>query len=370
MSNLIWVPPKYLAWSVFKSPEMSTLVQPAVSGKTTRAQLYADPVWNYKLRWELLKDNDGPPSSLDTLVDFFLSRGGSYDSFLYADPDDSSVTGQLLGYGDGVTTQFQLARQFLSAGGFYETIQNPNVVTAVKLNGTPQAAFTYAIGTENLLLFSQDFTNAVWAQTGLTVTGNTAAAPDGTTTADKLARNGSGGTYLDLQLVNLAANGIRINDQLSFSSYAIQGTVGVKFHLELAWQNAAGVTLLTSAMAAQTLTASWQRFTLTATVPIGATQVACRVVLDNTTTTGDFITVWGEQLERWAIASGYLATTAATVQPNGLVTFATAPTAGQLVTADFSFYYRVRFKNDLNEFEQFMSKLWQLQQLELVSDKI
>lgn len=51
----------------------------------------------------------------------------------------------------------------------------------------------------------------------------------------------------------------------------------------------------------------------------------------------------------------------------GLVTFAAAPASGKLVTADFSYYFPVRFAADLAEFSQFMHQLWELKQIELVS---
>lgn len=49
----------------------------------------------------------------------------------------------------------------------------------------------------------------------------------------------------------------------------------------------------------------------------------------------------------------------------GLVTFATPPAAGQLVTADFTYWFRVRFADDTAEFENFMYQLWQLKQIKL-----
>lgn len=45
----------------------------------------------------------------------------------------------------------------------------------------------------NLILWSEDFTNAAWTASSLTPTANTIAAPDGTTTADTLAVTGAGG---------------------------------------------------------------------------------------------------------------------------------------------------------------------------------
>ncbi len=51
----------------------------------------------------------------------------------------------------------------------------------------------------------------------------------------------------------------------------------------------------------------------------------------------------------------------------GLVTFATPPTAGQLITADFTYWFRVRFADDTAEFENFMYQLWSLKQIKLES---
>lgn len=368
MSNLLFTPPNFLGWSVFKSPQFKTQLQQAAGGKTTRSQLWANPIWNYKLTWEILRDSGTAPTAFKQLIDFFLARAGQFDTFLYQDPNDNAVAGQLLGYGNGSATKFQLARSFLN---FYEAMQNPNAVTNVYLNGVAQAAFSYAIGTENLILQSQTLDNAAWSTfSSITVTANATAAPDGTSTAEKLARLGSGGSYAIGQFVNFAANGIRQGDQLTFSCYGLQGTVGVKMHLRLVFEDASGNILLDTAQAAQTLTGSWQRFIWTQTVPIGATQVQCNIHLDNTSSVGDFIYAWGAQLERWPSASGYLATTTAIVQPLGVVTFSSAPAAGVAVTADFSYYYRLRFKQDINEFEQFMNNLWALKTLELVSERV
>ena len=52
---------------------------------------------------------------------------------------------------------------------------------------------------------------------------------------------------------------------------------------------------------------------------------------------------------------------------NGLVTFVTPPTAGQAITADFTYWFRVRFVDDTAEFENFMYQLWQLKQIKLQS---
>lgn len=51
----------------------------------------------------------------------------------------------------------------------------------------------------------------------------------------------------------------------------------------------------------------------------------------------------------------------------GVVPLAAAPAAGAMVTADFSYYFPVRFAADTAEFSQFMNQLWELRRLELVT---
>jgi uncharacterized protein (TIGR02217 family) len=51
--------------------------------------------------------------------------------------------------------------------------------------------------------------------------------------------------------------------------------------------------------------------------------------------------------------------------PNQLV-FATAPAAGINITADFTFYFQVRFSTDNMELEEFMSMLFELKELKLM----
>ncbi len=51
----------------------------------------------------------------------------------------------------------------------------------------------------------------------------------------------------------------------------------------------------------------------------------------------------------------------------GLMTFASPPGTGLIVTADFSYYFRCRFVDDKYDFENFMDRLWQLKKLTFIS---
>jgi uncharacterized protein (TIGR02217 family) len=51
----------------------------------------------------------------------------------------------------------------------------------------------------------------------------------------------------------------------------------------------------------------------------------------------------------------------------GILTFATAPPSGAVITADFTYAFQVRFSDDTASFENFMLNLWRLKQVKLVS---
>src|SRR6185312_5055013 len=51
----------------------------------------------------------------------------------------------------------------------------------------------------------------------------------------------------------------------------------------------------------------------------------------------------------------------------GIVTFTAPPAGGGVVSADFTYAFRVRFADDSAEFENFMFRLWSLRQVKLQS---
>jgi uncharacterized protein (TIGR02217 family) len=95
------------------------------------------------LQYEFLREATG---ELQQLLGFFIARRGQFDSFLYTDPSDNSVTNYLLGVGNGTKREFQLLRSY---GGFVEPVMNVNTVTQVTVNGIATTA--YAVGTDGLL---------------------------------------------------------------------------------------------------------------------------------------------------------------------------------------------------------------------------
>lgn len=151
MSNVLFPKIRGLAWSVTKTPTFSTEIQESVAGREVRLQNFQNPIWEFTLSYEyLLNDpkfrDESQQTPLETLIGFYLARGGQFDDFLLNESDltgrleDSVYSGQPIGTGDGVTTSFQLIR---NVGGFLEAVQNPMNQTATvyvsgvaKLQGT------------------------------------------------------------------------------------------------------------------------------------------------------------------------------------------------------------------------------------------
>jgi uncharacterized protein (TIGR02217 family) len=65
--------------------------------------------------------------------------------------------------------------------------------------------------------------------------------------------------------------------------------------------------------------------------------------------------------------NGVTATGWAVGTSTGLLTFTTAPAAGVVITASFSYAFQARFSDDTASFENFMLNLWRLKQVKLVS---
>lgn len=132
-------------WSVFKKPIFATRKQSGTSGRELRLADQVYPIWEFTLTFNFLRDKwdiragvgigfggAGSYDELRTLMGFFLARQGSYQPFLFDDPTDNSLTGQLLGAGDGSNAAFQLYR---TMGAFVEPITAPHTVSAVYVDG-------------------------------------------------------------------------------------------------------------------------------------------------------------------------------------------------------------------------------------------
>ena len=151
MSNAIYPTLPGLKFGVTRTATFNTTKKTSVGGREFRAANMIYPIYRYKLAYEFLRDLRAGVDELRTLVGFFNSRQGSFDSFLFNDPDDNSVTAQSFGTGNGTTTQFQLVRTF---GGFTDPVYDLNGAPQIYKAGTLQTAGThYSIGLTGLVTF-------------------------------------------------------------------------------------------------------------------------------------------------------------------------------------------------------------------------
>jgi hypothetical protein len=94
-----------LGWSVTKAPKWSTRVQKAISGRKLRIVDQVVPIWEFTLVYNYLRDKwdvRGPAGlgagydELRTLAGFFLQMQGQFQSFLFSDPTDNLIAGQVI----------------------------------------------------------------------------------------------------------------------------------------------------------------------------------------------------------------------------------------------------------------------------------
>lgn len=260
---------KGLAFNVAKRPNFSTRVASNVSGREVRNAFWDDPRWDYELTYDYLPDRPVAQGETDlkTLMGFFLQRRGSFDAFLFHDPDDYIANGYQ-GTTDGVTLTFDLRRTF---GGFVERIgqidnEQPSEFWYQYPDGDGETRTVPAVAPYQLQASNAPFRNDVKV-----------------TLED--------GTPLTRVSINPGPN---------------QYTV-----------TAGGLYTFNAARAGQ-----------------------------------DVKLYYG-----WTITSGV-----EVLMPNKLV-FDVAPPAGREVWGAFQFYYVCRFLEDSADFEKFMDKLWELQQI-------
>lgn len=143
MSNAVFPNLPGLAWSVAKAPQWCTKIQSAVSGRELRAAFRSSPLYKFSLSYEVLREASAY-QELQTLMAFFNARQGSFDSFLYTDPTDSTVTAQGFGSGNGATVAFQLSRAY---GGNVEPVTNINGTPSIYVAGVLKTSgVDYTIG--------------------------------------------------------------------------------------------------------------------------------------------------------------------------------------------------------------------------------
>lgn len=151
MSNAVYPTTPAYQYPVKRTAEWKTLVQQATSGLDATAALWSYPIWHWELPYDVL---DAAVGDFQTIVNFFNSRQGMFDTWLFTAPSDNVATAQSFGTGDGTTTAFQLKRA-LTVGGFQEPIFNVNGTPSIYTNGVLKTAgLDYSISATGLVTFT------------------------------------------------------------------------------------------------------------------------------------------------------------------------------------------------------------------------
>ncbi|HLY90215.1 MAG TPA: DUF2460 domain-containing protein [Acetobacteraceae bacterium] len=138
-----------LAFPIKRSTLFEGEKMDSISGKETAVSYSSIPryIWDYPI--QVLRQGATPPGGAATpwteeavLRGFVEQRFGGFDSWLFPDQDDSSVTGQNIGTGNGSNLNFQLQR---TRGGATMPILAPNAVSAVYVNAVLQGPTIYTV---------------------------------------------------------------------------------------------------------------------------------------------------------------------------------------------------------------------------------
>ena len=153
----------------------------------------------------------------------------------------------------------------------------------------------------NLALYSEQFDNANWDTSDVTVTANTTISPDGTQNADTIDAIAVG------QRINQAIS-VSASTSYTLSFYAKKGTMTTPRYTVYDLSNNAFI--LTQVDYSSLINSStWSRVTATFTTPVGCTSIG--IYLINGVTTLGTIFLWGAQLEASSYATSYIPSTSA-----------------------------------------------------------
>ncbi len=188
----------------------------------------------------------------------------------------------------------------------------------------------------NLLTYSEQFDNAAWSKTSLTVTANSVASPDGTTTADKLVEVAASAQHNVNEFpsttnTNPLTISVFLKSAEKTSAYIIlkESTTFARFSTVVFNLSAGTASAVTNNGGAGSASASvvvypngWYRCVLTTTLGGADAGVIATIGIGTSagqTYTGDGTSglyIWGAQLEAGAFPTSYIPTTTAAATRN------------------------------------------------------
>lgn len=104
-----------LSTNVVRRPKHSVELQTHTSGGEVRLSYWSEPLWEYDLTYNVLRDgfrNGQAYDELRQIEGLFLACAGSLQGFSFWDCDDYSVTRQAIATTDGISTAYTLKRTY------------------------------------------------------------------------------------------------------------------------------------------------------------------------------------------------------------------------------------------------------------------
>ncbi len=159
----------------------------------------------------------------------------------------------------------------------------------------------------NLLLWSEDFSNAVWVNNGGTVTSNALVAPDGTTTADYLVRSAASGDGR-YQAISAGTSGVLTASIYIKKDTAVNSAIWIydatavasRAFATITWSGSTPTLTATDGTAGIPVDAGngWWRISITSTALVGANTNRFYLLPAYTASSnGQQTAFWGAQLE-------------------------------------------------------------------------
>ena len=185
------------------------------------------------------------------------------------------------------------------------------------------------VGYQNLLTHSEQFDNAAWQKTSTIVAPNSATAPDGTLTADRVT--GTSVAPFTLLIHQTITHTVNIGDTYTASAWVRNASPDLSFRLVRVGGSYEDASILVPQ------SSDWQRISVTRTFT--NPQTGLRIDFINNTVSNPSIEIWGAQINQGSTPQPYQQTVAtAWTSLNGFVATwydqsingynATQPTAG------------------------------------------
>ena len=154
----------------------------------------------------------------------------------------------------------------------------------------------------NLLTYSEDFTDAAWLKSNVTVTSNVEISPIGTSTAALLTTTDVGHALREVGTV------VTPNTAYKMTFYVKRGSMSeLKYDV---YNRSAGSFIIAPTSYYSQTSSVWARVSLDFTTPAGCTSIDARPLADSGVT--GTVYIWGAQLETGSTATRYQRINAAT----------------------------------------------------------